>query len=56
MIANLLCYGFWYDVRCELVVVRMNVCDMMVVVVDLVTGGCVKMTVVMLPGLVLLCV
>ena len=31
MIVNVLCYDFWYEVRCELVVLTMNVCDMEVV-------------------------
>ena len=65
MIANMLCYGFWYGVRCGLGVVRLNVCDMVVVDVVtmkccevsycVVTGGYVKITVVRLPRLVLLC-
>ena len=33
MIVNALCYDFRDEVRCELVVVRMNVCDVVVVVV-----------------------
>ena len=47
--------------RCELVVVWMNVCDMEVVVVEgcgvndcVVTGGSVELTVAMLPWLVTL--
>ena len=47
--------------RCELVVVRMNVCDMEVVVVEccgvngrVMTGGRVEMTVARLPWLVTL--
>ena len=52
MIVLRFCYDFWYEVRCELVVVRMNVCDMEVVVVVeccgvddcVMTGGSVEMT------------
>ena len=45
MIVNVLCYDFWDEVRCELVVGRMNVCDMEVVVVECcgVNGGEVTM-------------
>ena len=56
MIVNVLCYDFWYEVRYELDIVTMNVCDMEVVVVGccgvsdcvVLTGGSVEMTVVRL--------
>ena len=61
MIVNVLCYDFWDEVRCELVVVRMNICDVEVVVVEccgvddcVMTGGSVEMTVARLPWLVTL--